>query len=141
MRALLGTQLRRQLHLDARVEIALVTRLANCRHSESLETEDLAVLCQRRDAQPCGFTGQRLHVRFAAQHRRIAYRRGMKRATMAVAHSQLCICWELLKHGQVYKDLGRDYFERTDDERVKRQSVKRLERLGYTVTLEKKNAA
>jgi len=78
---------------------------------------------------------------FAAQHRRIAYRRGMKRATMAVAHSQLCICWELLKHGQTYQDLGRDYFDRTDDDRVKRQLVRRLEKLGYTVTLDKKNAA
>jgi transposase len=78
---------------------------------------------------------------FAAQHRRIASRRGVKRATMAVAHSQLCICWELLKHGQCYQDLGRDYFDRTNEDRVKRQLVKRLEKLGYTVTLDKKNAA
>jgi transposase len=78
---------------------------------------------------------------FAAQHRRIAYRRGVKRATMAVAHSQLCICWELLKHGQCYEDLGHDYFDRTDSDRVKRQLVKRLEKLGYAVTLDKKDAA
>ena len=78
---------------------------------------------------------------FAAQHRRIASRRGVKRATMAVAHSQLCICWELLKHGQAYQDLGRDYFDRTNEDRVKRQLVKRLEKLGYTVTLDKKAAA
>jgi transposase len=78
---------------------------------------------------------------FAAQHRRIAARRGLKRATMAVAHSQLCICWELLRHGQAYKDLGRDYFDRTNEDRVKRQLVKRLQKLGYTVTLDKKQAA
>jgi transposase len=78
---------------------------------------------------------------FAAQHRRIASRRGVKRATMAVAHTQLCICWELLKHGQAYHDLGRDYFDRTNEDRVKRQLVKRLEKLGYAVTLDKKNAA
>jgi transposase len=78
---------------------------------------------------------------FAAQHRRIASRRGVKRATMAVAHSQLCICWELLTHGQCYQDLGRDYFDRTNEHRVKRQLVKRLEKLGYVVTLNKKNAA
>jgi transposase len=78
---------------------------------------------------------------FAAQHRRIASRRGVKRATMAVAHTQLCICWELLKHGQAYQDLGRDYFERTDEERTKRHLVKRLQKLGYTVSLEKKDAA
>jgi transposase len=78
---------------------------------------------------------------FAAQHRRIASRRGVKRATMAVAHTQLCICWELLKHGQCYQDLGRDYFDRTNEDRMKRQLVKRLEKLGYAVTLDKKNAA
>jgi transposase len=78
---------------------------------------------------------------FAAQHRRIAYRRGVKRATMAVAHSQLCICWELLRHGQTYQDLGSNYFERTNEDRVKRQLVKRLEKLGYTVILDKKTAA
>jgi transposase len=78
---------------------------------------------------------------FAAQHRRIASRRGVKRATMAVAHTQLCICWELLKHGQCYQDLGRDYFERLNEDRVTHQLVKRLERLGYQVKLEKANAA
>jgi transposase len=78
---------------------------------------------------------------FAAQHRRIASRRGVKRATMAVAHTQLCICWELLKHGQCSQDLGRDYFDRTNEDRMKRQLVKRLEKLGYAVTLDKKNAA
>jgi transposase len=78
---------------------------------------------------------------FAAQHRRIASRRGLKRATMAVAHSQLCICWELLQHGQAFQDLGRDYFDRTDEDRVKRQLIKRLEKLGYSVTLDKKDAA
>ena len=60
---------------------------------------------------------------------------------MAVAHSQLCVCWELLKHGQAYKELGHDYFDRTNEDRVKRQLVKRLEKLGYTVTLDKKIAA
>lgn len=78
---------------------------------------------------------------FAAQHRRIASRRGVKRATMAVAHSQLCICFELLSRGECYRDLGRDYFDRIHENRLKRQLVKRLEKLGYAVTLDKKNAA
>lgn len=78
---------------------------------------------------------------FAAQHRRIGSRRGLKRATMAVAHSQLCICWELLKHGKPYTDLGRDYFEKRDENRLASQMVKRLEKLGYDVTLQRKPAA
>jgi transposase len=78
---------------------------------------------------------------FYAQHRRITARRGVKRATMAVAHSQLCICWQMLKHGQAYQDLGRDYFERTDTDRARRHLVSRLEKLGYMVTLKKTDAA
>jgi transposase len=78
---------------------------------------------------------------FQAQFRRVTSRRGVKRAAMAVAHSLLCICWELLKQGQCYQDLGGDYFERHDEERVKRQLVNRLKRLGYEVKLEKLDAA
>lgn len=78
---------------------------------------------------------------FTAQHRRIASRRGVKRATMAVAHSQLCICYELIKHGQCYEDLGPDYFEKRDKEGLKRRFVKELEKLGYGVKLEEKAAA
>jgi len=78
---------------------------------------------------------------FAAQHRRIAARRGVKRATMAVAHSLLCVCWELLTHKQCYQDMGHDYFDRMNQDRAKRHLVGRLEKLGYTVRLEKKDAA
>jgi hypothetical protein len=58
---------------------------------------------------------------------------------MAVAHSQLCICWQLLKHGQAYQDLGQDYFKQTEDGRTC-NLVKRLEKMGYEVRLEKKVA-
>jgi transposase len=78
---------------------------------------------------------------FAAQFRRVAARRGVKRAVMAVAHSQLCICWHLLKNGEQYKDLGADYFDRTDEDRTRRNLVRRLEKLGYEVRVEKKPAA
>ena len=78
---------------------------------------------------------------FQAQHRRIASRRGVKRATMAVAHTQLCVCWELLLNGQCYEDLGRDYFDRLDEDRTKRHLIGRLEKLGYQVTLQKNEAA
>ena len=41
-----------------------------------------------------------------------ATRRGVKRATMAVAHTLLCTSWQLLKDGSVYKDPGHDYFQK-----------------------------
>jgi transposase len=76
-----------------------------------------------------------------AQYRRLASRRGKKRAAIAVAHSILVIAYHLLKNGTVYTDLGADYFERRNEQQVQKQLVKRLERLGYKVSLEPLAAA
>ncbi len=43
---------------------------------------------------------------FAAQFRRIASRRGKKRALIAVAHSLLVAAYHMLKHHRHYKELG-----------------------------------
>jgi transposase len=71
----------------------------------------------------------------AAQYHRLAGRRGKKRALLAVAHSLLVIFYHLLKRPVEYRDLGRDYFDRLQPERLRRYLVKRLESLGYDVTL------
>jgi transposase len=71
----------------------------------------------------------------AAQYRRLAARRGKKRALLAVGHTILVIIYHLLKHHTEYQDLGRDYFDRLDPERLRRYLVKRLEALGHEVTL------
>ena len=76
-----------------------------------------------------------------AQHRRLAKRRGPKRATMAVAHGQLCTIYAMLKGGTTYADLGGDHFERRDADRLKGQLVNRLQRLGFKVTIEPAAAA
>lgn len=76
-----------------------------------------------------------------AQYRRLASRRGKKRAAVAVAHSILVIAYHLLKNGTVYTDLGADYFEQRNEQQVQKQLVKRLERLGYKVTIEPLAAA
>jgi len=78
---------------------------------------------------------------FQSQFRRISVRRGVKRAIMAIAHSQLRVCRELLKNGQCYQDLGHDYFERRDQEKTRKHLVRRLEKLGYSVALVEKNNA
>jgi transposase len=69
----------------------------------------------------------------AAQYRRLTARRGKKRALLAVGHSILGIIYHMLKENVSYEDLGADYFDRKEPERLKRYLVKRLERLGYTV--------
>ena len=71
----------------------------------------------------------------AAQYRRLAARRGGKRAAMAVAHSILIIIYHLLKRGTTYADLGANYFDERDRQGLERRLVHRLEGLGYTVSL------
>lgn len=51
------------------------------------------------------------------------------------------IAYHLLKSGQPYSDLGADYFDKLDTERVQRHHIKRLQQLGYEVTLTPKEAA
>jgi transposase len=71
----------------------------------------------------------------AAQFRRVAARRGAKKAAVAVGHSLLVIVYHLLRDGTVYEDLGATYFDRRDQAALERRLVKRLEALGHTVTL------
>lgn len=72
----------------------------------------------------------------AAQYRRLSARRGKKRAAVAVAHSILVIAYHLISRQEPYRDLGADYFDQQRPESVKKRLVKRLEKLGYQVTLE-----
>jgi transposase len=72
----------------------------------------------------------------ASRFRRLAARRGKKRACVAVAHSILKVVYHILKDGRPYQDLGGSYFDRLDPQRLTRYLVRRLERLGLKVTLE-----
>ena len=77
----------------------------------------------------------------AAQYQRLAQRLGAKKAAMAVAHSVLRIIYHLLRDGTAYTDLGADYFEELDKKKIECHHVRRLEQLGYTVTLTAAQAA
>jgi len=72
----------------------------------------------------------------AAPYRRIAARRGKKRALMAVGHTVLTIVYTMLSRKQPYQDLGAAYFDQRERHRVERRLVQRLERLGYEVALQ-----
>ena len=73
---------------------------------------------------------------FAAQHRRITSRRGPHKATVAVAHSMVVVAWHMLSTGEVYRELGGDYFVRRDDpERRARRLSRQIEELGFNVTI------
>ena len=73
---------------------------------------------------------------FGAQYRQIARRRGPNKAAVAVAHSLLDVIWHMLTTGEVFADLGEDYFlSRHDKQRQTRRLISQLEKLGYTVQL------
>jgi transposase len=74
-----------------------------------------------------------------SQYRRLAAKRGKKRALLAVGHSLLVIMYHMLKREVEYHDLGPDYFDRLEPERLRRYLVKRLQSLGYEVTLSPRN--
>jgi transposase len=75
------------------------------------------------------------HTYLAAQYRRLAARRGGKRALVAVAHTILIIAYRIIRDGTTYEDLGSNYFDERDRRATLRRSVQRLERLGYKVTV------
>ncbi len=65
-----------------------------------------------------------------------ADRPGPNKAAVAVAHSLLDVIWHMLTTGEVFTDLGVDYFtSRQDTEHQTRRLVSQLEKLGYTVQL------
>ena len=74
---------------------------------------------------------------FSAQHARLTVRRGVKRATIAVAHSLLVTVHCLLSRPVEYSDLGADYFDRQKQsaEVQANKLVEKLEHLGYKVEL------
>ncbi|MFN2245593.1 MAG: IS110 family transposase [Candidatus Promineifilaceae bacterium] len=72
----------------------------------------------------------------SAQFRRLASRRGKKRAAVAVAHSILVIAYHMLRDGTDYRELGGDYFDNRNKDQIQRGLVRRLEGLGLKVTLE-----
>lgn len=72
------------------------------------------------------------------RYRRIARRKGRKRALVAVGRSILVIIWHLLSDPEArFIDLGADFYtRRTNPDRKKRNHIRELEALGYRVTLE-----
>jgi len=71
---------------------------------------------------------------------RVKARRGAKRAAVTVAHKILIAVYHMLSNMVPYKDLGDVYLDKLNQHQVKRSLVRRLERLGYRVTLEQQAA-
>lgn len=72
----------------------------------------------------------------AAQYHRLASRRGKKRAIIAVAHSILVIAYHLLTKQEPDRELGGSYHDQRNLAATTGRLTKRLQKLGYHVTLE-----
>ncbi len=72
----------------------------------------------------------------SAQYHRLVRRRGKQRALVAVGHSILIIVYNLLARKTTYRELGASYFDERERQLVERRLVRRLEQLGYVVSLE-----
>jgi transposase len=72
---------------------------------------------------------------------RLRARRGPKKAIIAVAAAILTVVYWMLRRGTSYQDLGTDSFERTDRQRLATKLVRRLDQLGFKVTLHQRQTA
>lgn len=67
-------------------------------------------------------------------YRRVAARRGKKRAIMAVAHAILKMAYYMLVRGTQYHEMGADYFDKLKPKNTAKRLIARLTSLGYTVS-------
>ena len=72
----------------------------------------------------------------SAQYRRLAARRGKKTAIVALEHTILVIAYHLIQTKEPYRELGGNYFDNRRPEATAKRLVKRLEQLGYAVSLQ-----
>lgn len=68
---------------------------------------------------------------FFAQYQRLSLRRGKKRAIVAVAHSMLIAIYHMLLTGEVFNDLGVDYYNQFNKERKVHALLAKLDKLGW----------
>ncbi len=87
-----------------------------------------------RDAAHATARGTKTYL--GAQYRRLAARRGTKKAEVALAHTILVIAYHVLNRREPYRDLGPNYFDEHDRQAVERRLVRRLEKLGLKVSIE-----
>jgi AcrR family transcriptional regulator len=72
----------------------------------------------------------------AAQYHRLAARRGKPKAIVAVMHSILVMAYHMIQRQEPYRELGGNYFDQRRPEVIAQRLVKRLEKLGFQVSLQ-----
>ncbi len=72
----------------------------------------------------------------AERYRRLAARRGDKKAIVAISHEILTVCWHMLSSGELYREQGAGALRQRDQDRIRRRAIGQLEKLGLKVTVE-----
>ena len=72
----------------------------------------------------------------SAQYRRLAARRGKKKAIVALEHIILVMAYHLIQRKEPYRELGSDYFDKRRPQATAKHLIKRLEQLGFSVSLQ-----
>ncbi len=92
----------------------------------------------------CKLLGQRPIRRLRIyQHSTLAFvkRMGKKKALIAVGHSILVILYHMLSKKEHYRDFGARYFDQRSKDSLRNHFVRRLESLGFKVTIEQLQSA
>lgn len=91
----------------------------------------------RATLQECAWAAARTrNSYYRALYHRLKARRGAKKAIVAVQHAMLVALWHMLTKGVAHQDLGNDYFDHRNKQRIQRHHVRRLQQLGYEVVLQ-----
>jgi transposase len=75
------------------------------------------------------------NIYLAARFRRLAAKRGSKRAIVAIGHKILVLAHYMLQHNTPFRELGAEYYQRLRAPSFSQSLVRRLQRLGFQVTL------
>jgi len=103
---------------------------------KSGKTRDGNKWLRRTLCQAAWAVSRKKNCYLSSQFKRIAVRRGLKWALMAVAHTMLVIGYHMLKTGQGYRELGGNYLEQINKNQLQRYFTKRLQKLGFKVSVE-----
>ena len=81
-----------------------------------------------------------IHSHLRALFGRLKARRGPRKAIIAVAAAILTSAYWMLRRGVAYTDLGPDHFDRVDRTRLAARLARKLDELGFDVTLSPRRA-
>ena len=105
------------------------------------DPQGLQVAATRRSTEAALAASRTKDSYLAAQYQRLRGRRGHSKAVTAVGHSILTAAWHMLQTGELYRDLGGDYYTRQNPDRLTKRLVRQLEALGHHVTLQPRQVA